>query len=166
MPTPRWPPRPTASPSGTRSSPPDRGVPSSPAPQGRERAAGMLKSRGCEARARVTATRPPAASRSPNSRGSAMPQLAKRMGRAKPSAIMVVAEKAKQLKAEGRDIISFSIGIPNFLPGDPVYDAARQALEHDSGQYGSTRPYNSMLDPLLQHLATVSQENQTASNHM
>src|SRR3546814_11889603 len=107
MPTPRWPPRPTASPSGTRSSPPDRGVPSSPAPQGRERATGMLKSRGCEARARVTATRPPAASRSPNSRGSAMPHLAKRMGRAKPSANMVVAEKAKQLKAEDRDIISF-----------------------------------------------------------
>src|SRR3546814_7850602 len=68
-----------------------------------------------------------------------MPQLAKRMGRAKPSAIMVVAEKAKQLKAEGRDIISFSIGVPNFLPGDHVYDAARKALDNDSGQYGSNR---------------------------
>src|SRR3546814_9258826 len=53
-------------------------------------------------------TRPPAASRSPNSRGSAMPQLAKRMGRAKPSAIMVVAEKAKQLKAEAGDIVARS----------------------------------------------------------
>ncbi|CAM5309732.1 Malate dehydrogenase [Rhodanobacter lindaniclasticus] len=43
-----------------------------------------------------------------------MPQLAQRVGRAKPSAIMVIAEKAKQLKAAGRDIISFSIGVPNF----------------------------------------------------
>src|SRR3546814_10209427 len=109
----------------------------------------MLKSRGCEPRARVTATRPPAASRSPNSRGSAMPQLAKRMGRAKPSAIMVVAEKAKQLKAEGRDIISFSIGIPSFLPGDHVYDAARKALDNDSGQYGSNRGSNELLDAFL-----------------
>ena len=49
-----------------------------------------------------------------------MPQLARRMSRAKPSAIMAVAEKAKRLKAEGRDIISFSIGVPNFLPGDHV----------------------------------------------
>ena len=66
-----------------------------------------------------------------------MPQLARRMGRAKPSAIMVVAEKAKALKAEGRDIISFSIGVPNFLPGEHVYAAAREALAKDSGQYGS-----------------------------
>ena len=58
----------------------------------------------------------------------AMPQLARRIGRAKPSAIMQVAEKAKRLKAEGRDIISFSIGVPNFLPGEHVYAAARDAL--------------------------------------
>ena len=68
-----------------------------------------------------------------------MPQLARRMGRAKPSAIMLVAEKAKRLKAEGRDIISFSIGVPNFLPGEHVYAAAREALAKDSGQYGSNR---------------------------
>ena len=57
-----------------------------------------------------------------------MPQFARRIGRAKPSAIMQVAEKAKRLKAEGRDIISFSIGVPNFLPGEHVYDAVRDAL--------------------------------------
>ena len=65
-----------------------------------------------------------------------MPELARRIGRAKPSAIMVVAEKAKRLKSEGRDIISFSIGVPNFLPGDHVYAAAREALAKDTGQYG------------------------------
>jgi len=60
--------------------------------------------------------------------------LAARMSRAKPSAIMIVADKAKQLKAAGRDIISFSIGVPNFLPGPHVYDAVRDALTRDSGQ--------------------------------
>ena len=56
----------------------------------------------------------------PTSRHStrtSMLTLAARMSRAKPSAIMIVADKAKQLKAAGRDIISFSIGVPNFLPG-------------------------------------------------
>src|SRR5690606_25108264 len=72
----------------------------------------------------------------------AMPQLAKRMARAKPSAIMVIAETAQRLKAEGRDVISFSIGVPNFLPGDHVYAAARKALDADSGQYGSNRGAN------------------------
>ncbi|MBN8481665.1 MAG: pyridoxal phosphate-dependent aminotransferase [Xanthomonadales bacterium] len=81
-----------------------------------------------------------------------MPQLAARMGRAKPSAIMLVAEKAKQLKAAGRDIISFSIGVPNFLPGPHVYEAARKALEHDSGQYGSNRGPDALLDAFLRHL--------------
>src|SRR5690606_8415754 len=81
-----------------------------------------------------------------------MPQLAKRIGRAKPSAIMVVAETAKRLKAEGRDVISFSIGGPNFLPGDHVYAAARKALDADGGQYGSNRGGNELLDAFLGHL--------------
>jgi aspartate aminotransferase len=84
-----------------------------------------------------------------------MLQLAQRVGRAKPSAIMVVAEKAKKLKAEGRDIISFSIGVPNFLPGPHVYDAVRRALDHDSGQYGSNRGSDALLDAFIAHMAAV-----------
>lgn len=81
-----------------------------------------------------------------------MPQLSRRMGHAKPSAIMAVAEKAKALKAQGRDIISFSIGVPNFLPGEHVYAAAREALAKDSGQYGSNRGADALLDAFLGHL--------------
>ncbi len=81
-----------------------------------------------------------------------MPKLAERMGHAKPSAIMLVAEKAKKLKAEGRDIVSFSIGVPNFLPGEHVYAAAREALARDSGQYGSNRGADALLDAFLRHL--------------
>ena len=84
-----------------------------------------------------------------------MLELAKRMGRAKPSAIMAVAEKAKALKAAGRDIISFSIGVPNFLPGEHVYAAARDALSKDSGQYGSNRGSDALLDAFLAHIADI-----------
>ncbi|WP_266169066.1 pyridoxal phosphate-dependent aminotransferase [Dyella subtropica] len=84
-----------------------------------------------------------------------MPQLAQRVGRAKPSAIMVIAEKAKQLKAAGRDIISFSIGVPNFLPGEHVYAAAREALSHDTGQYGSNRGAEPLLDAFLKHIEAL-----------
>ncbi|MEO6227616.1 MAG: aminotransferase class I/II-fold pyridoxal phosphate-dependent enzyme [Thermomonas sp.] len=84
-----------------------------------------------------------------------MPQLATRIGRAKPSAIMQVAEKAKRLKAEGRDIISFSIGVPNFLPGEHVYAAAREALENDSGQYGNNRGSDALLDAFLEHIEKI-----------
>lgn len=84
-----------------------------------------------------------------------MPQLSRRIDRAKPSAIMMVADKARQLKAEGRDIISFSIGVPNFLPGCHVYEAARDALEHDSGQYGSNRGAPALLDAFLEHIEAI-----------
>jgi len=93
-----------------------------------------------------------------------MPKLASRVGRAKPSAIMQVAEKAKRLKAEGRDIISFSIGVPNFLPGDHVYAAAREALTHDSGQYGSNRGSDALLDAFLAHMAEVGLTGFTRAN--
>ena len=93
-----------------------------------------------------------------------MPQLAQRIGRAKPSAIMQVAEKAKRLKAEGRDIISFSIGVPNFLPGEHVYAAARDALAHDSGQYGSNRGDDAMLDAFLGHIEAIGLTGYTRAN--
>ncbi|HMB56932.1 MAG TPA: pyridoxal phosphate-dependent aminotransferase [Arenimonas sp.] len=93
-----------------------------------------------------------------------MLQLARRMGRAKPSAIMAVAEKAKSLKAAGRDIISFSIGVPNFLPGDHVYAAARDALGKDSGQYGSNRGSDALLDAFLKHIEQVGLNGYTRAN--
>lgn len=93
-----------------------------------------------------------------------MTQLASRIGRAKPSAIMQVAEKAKRLKAEGRDIISFSIGVPNFLPGEHVYAAAREALSHDSGQYGSNRGSDALLDAFLAHMAEIGLAGFTRAN--
>ena len=68
-----------------------------------------------------------------------MPHLAARMSRAKPSAIMLIAEKARQLKAAGRDIISFSIGGPNFLPGPHVYEAARTPRLAARGASGPAR---------------------------
>ncbi len=93
-----------------------------------------------------------------------MPKFAQRMSRAKPSAIIAIAENAKRLKAEGRDIISFSIGIPNFLPGKHVYDAAHAALDADSGQYGSNRGDTALLDAFLGHLQSLGLEGYTREN--
>ena len=87
-----------------------------------------------------------------------MPKLAQRMSRAKPSTIMLIAEKANQLKAEGRDIISFSIGVPNFLPGPHVYQAVRDWLDKDSGSYGSNRGSKPLLDAFLGHMQRLGLE--------
>ena len=93
-----------------------------------------------------------------------MLQLAQRISRAKPSAIMAVAEKAKALKASGRDIISFSIGVPNFLPGPHIYAAAAEALTKDSGQYGSNRGADVLLDAFLGHIERAGLSGYTRAN--
>jgi aspartate aminotransferase len=80
-----------------------------------------------------------------------MPRLAERTGRAKPSAIMIIADTARQLKAEGKDVVNFSIGVPNFLPGEHVYAAVREWLPADSGAYGTNRGSPALLDAIVAH---------------
>ena len=93
-----------------------------------------------------------------------MPKLAERMSRARPSAIMEIANEAKRLKQEGRDIISFSVGVPNFLPAEHVYEAARDALAKDSGQYLSGRGENLLVDAYLGRLRANGFEQYTKAN--
>ena len=64
-----------------------------------------------------------------------MPELASRMGKVKGSAIDAVAQKVRELKEQGKEIINFSIGVPNFLPPDRVYKAAHEDIDHDQGTY-------------------------------
>ncbi|MGH8214609.1 MAG: pyridoxal phosphate-dependent aminotransferase [Rhodanobacteraceae bacterium] len=80
-----------------------------------------------------------------------MPELAVRTSRAKPSAIMIIADTARQLKAEGKDVVNFSIGVPNFLPGEHVYAAVREWLPADSGGYGTNRGSPALLDAIVAH---------------
>lgn len=64
-----------------------------------------------------------------------MPELANRMQRIKGSAIDAVAQKVRGLKEQGQEVINFSIGVPNFLPPERVYEAAREDIDHDQGTY-------------------------------
>ncbi len=93
-----------------------------------------------------------------------MPRLATRTGRAKPSAIMVIADKAKQLKAEGKDVVNFSIGVPNFLPGDHVYQAVRDWTSRDSGSYGTNRGAPALLDAIVSHFKQSGLDGYTRNN--
>jgi aspartate aminotransferase len=93
-----------------------------------------------------------------------MPKLATRTGRAKPSAIMVIADKAKQLRAEGKDVVNFSIGVPNFLPGDHVYQAVRDWTSRDSGAYGTNRGAPALLDAIVSHFKQSGLDGYTRNN--
>jgi aspartate aminotransferase len=57
------------------------------------------------------------------------------INRSQPSATIAVSTKARQLKAEGRDIISLSAGEPDFDTPDHVKAAAVQALAAGKTKY-------------------------------
>jgi aspartate aminotransferase len=58
-----------------------------------------------------------------------------RLDRVAPSITMAVTAKAKQLKAEGVDIIGFGAGEPDFDTPDHIKDAVRAALDKGVSKY-------------------------------
>jgi aspartate aminotransferase len=84
-----------------------------------------------------------------------MPALADRMKTAKPSTIIQMAEKVKALKKQGKDIVSFSIGVPNFLPAKHIYDAAHAAIDHDKGDYLPGRGSEELVAAFCTYMTSI-----------
>lgn len=61
--------------------------------------------------------------------------LAKSLARVKPSATIAVTQKARDLKAQGRDVISLSVGEPDFDTPDNIKKAAIDAINRGETKY-------------------------------
>ena len=61
--------------------------------------------------------------------------LSDTLNRVKPSATMVVTQKARDLKAKGRDVISLSVGEPDFDTPDNIKAAAIDAIRRGETKY-------------------------------
>ena len=61
--------------------------------------------------------------------------IADTLSRVKPSATMMVTQKARDLKASGRDIISLSVGEPDFDTPDNIKEAAIAAIKRGETKY-------------------------------
>lgn len=61
--------------------------------------------------------------------------LAKSLSRVKPSATIVITQKARDLKAQGRDVISLSVGEPDFDTPDNIKKAAIEAINRGETKY-------------------------------
>lgn len=82
-----------------------------------------------------------------------MPKPASRLNKIAPSATVAIASQVRDLKAEGREIISFSIGVPNFLPPAHVYTAANNAVASDTGNYLPGRGTPALIQAFQKRLA-------------
>lgn len=64
-------------------------------------------------------------------------RLAKRVGRLSPSPTMAVSEEANRLRAEGRSVVDFSIGEPDFNTPDNIKGGGHRAIDDNFTRYTS-----------------------------
>lgn len=62
-------------------------------------------------------------------------RIAKRMEKLSPSVTMAITALARELKSQGRDILSFSAGEPDFNTPQEIKDAAIQAIQDGHTKY-------------------------------
>ncbi|GJD62706.1 pyridoxal phosphate-dependent aminotransferase [Methylobacterium frigidaeris] len=75
--------------------------------------------------------------------------LADALSRVKPSATIVMTQKARDLKAQGRDVISLSVGEPDFDTPEHIKQAAVEAIRRGETKY----PPVSGIVPLREAIA-------------
>jgi len=77
--------------------------------------------------------------------------ISDRMLRMKPSATRAMADKAEQLKAQGRKIISLTAGEPDFPTPEVAFEYARQAMREDKTHYTTTAGFKELLQAISEY---------------
>lgn len=77
-----------------------------------------------------------------------MSRLADRIERLEESATIAMARKSRELKAEGRDIISLSLGEPDFNTPDFIKEAAIQAIHDNYTRYMAVPGYEDLREAI------------------
>lgn len=78
-----------------------------------------------------------------------MAQLSERVQNMATSATLAMAAKARELRAEGKDIIGLSLGEPDFNTPDYIKDAAIQAINEDYNSYTPVDGYVELKDAII-----------------
>ncbi|WP_047419225.1 pyridoxal phosphate-dependent aminotransferase [Cellulophaga sp. Hel_I_12] len=76
-------------------------------------------------------------------------QLSDRVNKLAISATLAMAAKARELKAEGKDIIGLSLGEPDFNTPDYIKDAAIQAINDNYNSYSPVDGYVELKEAII-----------------
>ena len=74
--------------------------------------------------------------------------LSRRIKALSPSMTIAISSLAKELKAQGKDILSFSAGEPDFDTPQPIKDAAIEAIEEGFTKYTAVAGIPEVLDAI------------------
>ena len=75
-------------------------------------------------------------------------QLSNRINRLPVSQTLAMAAKARELKQQGKDIISLSLGEPDFNTPDFIKDAAKEAIDENYNWYTPVNGYLSLREAI------------------
>ena len=64
------------------------------------------------------------------------------------SATLAMAQKSRELKAKGIDIISLSLGEPDFNTPDYIKEAAKKAIDDNYSKYPPVPGYNDLREAI------------------
>lgn len=76
-------------------------------------------------------------------------QLSERVLNMATSATLAMAAKARELRAEGKDIIGLSLGEPDFNTPDFVKQAAKEAIDQNYSSYSPVDGYVDLKDAII-----------------
>ncbi len=77
-----------------------------------------------------------------------MEYLSERIKLLSASATLAMAQKSRELKAKGLDIISLSLGEPDFNTPDYIKDAAKKAIDNNYSKYPPVSGYNDLREAI------------------
>lgn len=81
-----------------------------------------------------------------------MNKVAARIERLAESATLAVAQKSRELKAQGIDVISLGVGEPDFNTPDFIKEAAKKAIDDNYSHYSPVQGYPELLKSIVTKL--------------
>jgi len=77
-----------------------------------------------------------------------MIQLSERLLAMEESATIAMSRKSRELKAEGKDVISLSLGEPDFFTPEFIKDAAKKAMDENFTMYTPVPGYDDLRESI------------------
>lgn len=79
-----------------------------------------------------------------------MIQLSERLLSMEESATIAMSQKSRELKAQGKDVISLSLGEPDFFTPEFIKDAAKQAMDDNYTMYTPVPGYDDLREAICE----------------
>ena len=86
-----------------------------------------------------------------------MKRVSQRLSQLPGSATLAISNRARELRAEGREVISFASGEPDFATPEHIVDAAiRAASDPANHKYSSNQGLEPFREAIAEYTATYS----------